>query len=159
MLNDAFSMVLTPTFPPTETFGAAKFRLIDGGIEICGASIFRLGAAMLTFESHKLAPVPMFPPIETFGAATLRLIDGIATFNSGACTDKLGAAMLTDADPLDAPMPMFPPIETFGAATLRLIDGIPIETFGTPILTSVAFIDNEGASILTLGISTLRLGA
>ena len=63
-------------------------------------------------------------------------------------------------------MPREPPTETFGSATFRLTDGIPIETFGTPILTSGAFKDIEGASIFiegipieTFGTFTLRLGA
>ena len=47
ILKVAFPTLFTPIFPPTEMFGAATFKLIDG-IETFGASMLRLGAAMLT---------------------------------------------------------------------------------------------------------------
>jgi len=83
MLTEAFPPMPTPAdafmpmFPPTETFGAAMLRFIDGivifgtsilmlGIVIFGASILRLGAAMLIFAPPEtfavISILPSRPP-------------------------------------------------------------------------------------------------
>jgi hypothetical protein len=75
---------------------------------------------------------PMFPSTYKFGASTFTL--GILTYFVPIFT--FGDAMLIFESHFPAEKFILPPTETLGAAAVTPAFDFPIETLGTPILTS-----------------------